>query len=75
MCADLIGKNKYVNNALSLFIESIEEGRQSLTNRHNGEGVSYLETIRDFFGEFCEKGLLESDAILNQLFANREKSG
>jgi len=66
--ADLIGKNRYVGEALDAFMESVEEGRMSLLNQNKGEGVFYLETLRDFFGEFCKKGLIESDMMLNQLY-------
>ena len=79
--ADLIGKNRYLGEALGIFMESMAEGRDILTRADGGKplpdketSVAYLGGIRDFFGRFCDEGMEESDGILNRLFVDSRDS-
>ena len=67
---NLIGQNKYVEETLEAFLSSLEEGKDCLLSGMDKKTV-FLESIRDFLGEFSQEGLEESNRIIRTLFADR----
>lgn len=65
----LIGQNKYVGEALNIFLSALEESRENLLSGKIGKSSEYLEEIRAFLGDFCEKGLEESNEFLNIFYS------
>lgn len=64
---NLIGQNKYVEETLEAFLSSMEEGKDCLLSGTDKKTV-FLESIRDFLGEFSREGFEESNRIIRALF-------
>jgi len=47
----------------------LEESRENLLSGKIGKSSEYLEEIRAFLGDFCEKGLEESNEFLNIFYS------
>jgi prephenate dehydrogenase len=61
--ATLVGDNKYFKETLDLFLNNLSKTSDILCNDLD-KRVDYLENIKDFFGDFCEQGLNESNEFL-----------
>jgi len=66
--ANLINKNAHVENAVDTFLSAMDETRKCLSSGKNENTISFMENIRDFFGDYCQDGLEESNKILNGLY-------
>lgn len=64
---NLIGQNKYVEETLEAFLSSMEEGKDCLLSGKDKKTL-FLESIRDFLGEFSQEGFDESNRIIKALF-------
>jgi len=70
--SNLIGKNAYMKDALEIFSNALNEGEECLLYGSNGEKRSYLEEIREFLGDFCQTGFIESNKALNIIYPNKK---
>lgn len=61
--ATLVGDNKYFKKTLDLFLNNLSNTSDILCNDLD-KRVDYLVSIKEFFGDFCEKGLNESNEFL-----------
>lgn len=71
----LIAENPHVENAVETFISALQEGGQRLISDESVGSMDYLESIRQFCGDFCEKGYRESNDCIDAVYAGREKVG
>ena len=69
--SNLIGKNAYMKDALEIFSNALNEGEECLLYGSNGEKRSYLEEIREFLGDFCQTGFVESNKALNIIYQDK----
>jgi prephenate dehydrogenase len=67
---DLIGGNRHTAGVLEKFIAVLNEGKQRLLSGSKGEGAAYMEEISEFFGNFCQQGLDESNKIIEAAYSN-----
>jgi len=70
----LIGQNKYMGEVLNIFLSALDESRENLLSGQIGKSSEYLEEIRSFLGDFCEKGLEESNEFLNIFYSKMKGS-
>jgi len=66
--SNLIGKNTYMKDALEIFSSTLHEGEECLMYGKNGDKLAYLEEIREFLGDFCQTGFMESNKALNIIY-------
>lgn len=71
--AMLIGQNKYVAEALETFTAAMNESQKMLLSGKKTDSVSYMKDIREFLGDFCQKGLEESSHALQAILGNEKK--
>ncbi len=64
----LVGENSYVSDVLDLFIESLEETKESILDGKHDKGVEFIKNIGDFIGDYRETALNRSNKFLNILF-------
>ena len=64
----LVGENRYVNDALDLFTESLAETSESILNGNHRQGVDFIKEIGDFLGDYRNIALERSNKFLNVLF-------
>lgn len=64
----LIGGNKYLKEVLSLFLESLEEGKDAFVRGDHQSGVDFIQEISEFIGEYKEEALNRSNEFLDILF-------
>ena len=67
---NLIGNNPYTADVLETFLAAMTRAKEELLSPRNGNGLSFLEEIRDHIGKFCKNGLEESNDLLNALSEN-----
>lgn len=65
--ATLVGGNQYVKDVLDLFLRSVNEGRDALLSGDESIAMDFLQDIREFLGDFCQVGLLESNKIMRSV--------
>jgi prephenate dehydrogenase len=65
--ATLVGSNTYVHEVVDIFDEAFKEAKDILLSNDHDAKVSYLKDIRGFIGEYCQKGLEESNKILKSV--------
>ena len=68
---DLIGGNRHVPEVLEEFISVLNEGRQNLLSGNKGQGAAFMEEISHFFDHFCQRGLDESNKIIEAVYAKK----
>ncbi len=66
--ATLVGENRYVNEVLDLFFDSLAETRRSILDGGHDKGVEFLKDIGNFLGDYRETALNRSSKFLNILF-------
>lgn len=69
----LVGDNKHVGDVLTLFLESLEEGKEALLTNDNDKAVDYLHGIKTFLGDFCNQGLEESNKFMKSVVHSTKK--
>lgn len=65
--ATLVGDNKHVGEVLTLFLESLDEGKEAMLSNNNEKAVDYLQDIKSFLGDFCNQGLTESNKFMKSV--------
>jgi prephenate dehydrogenase len=63
----LVGENPYVEDVLAMFMLSVEEGRKALLTGNRDNAIGFLNDIRGFLGDFCTRGLEESNKIMRSV--------
>ncbi|MBU1172482.1 MAG: prephenate dehydrogenase/arogenate dehydrogenase family protein [Proteobacteria bacterium] len=71
--AMLVGGNHYVKDVLDLFLASVNEGREALLSGDTEHAVDFLQSIRDFLGDFCDVGLSESNKIMRSVVCSEKQ--
>ncbi len=66
---DLIGGNRYLSEILEEFRSVLNEGKKRLLSGNKGEGAVFMEEISDFFGPFRQRGLDESNKIIEAIYS------
>ena len=67
----LVSENPYVGEVLSLFMNSVEEGKKAMLSGDKDHALLFLQNIREFLGEFCVQGLNESNKIMRSVVCSR----
>ena len=49
----------------------LNEGKERLLSGKKGEGVAFMEEIKEFFGHFCQSGLDESNKIIEAIYSKK----
>jgi len=68
---DLIGGNKHVPDVLEKFSAVLNEGKEMLLSGNKDKGVAFLGEIGKFYGDFCQRGLDESNKIIEAVYSNK----
>jgi len=68
---DLIGGNRHVPEVLEEFRSILDEGKERLLSGNKGEGAVFMEEISEFFGHFCQRGLDESNKIIEAIYSKQ----
>jgi len=68
---DLIGGNRYVPEVLEEFRSVLNEGEERLLSGSKGEGAAFMEEIGNFYGDFCQRGLDESNKIIEAVYLKK----
>lgn len=63
----LVGENPYVEDVLAMFMLSVEEGRKAFLTGNRESALGFLHDIRNFLGDFCTRGLEESNKIMRSV--------
>ncbi len=63
----LVGGNPYVEDVLKTFLETVDEGKRNLLTGNRSAGLDFLGDIREFLGDFCDRGLSESNKIMRSV--------
>ncbi len=66
---DLIGGNRHVPDVLEEFSSVLNEGKERLLSGNKGEGAVFMEEISRFFDHFCQRGLDESNKIIEAVYS------
>lgn len=69
---NLISKNKYVPEALEVFLSSFDEGKKHLLSGQDGQdekGTLFMKQIHGFFEDFCQNSLRESNKMLSAIYS------
>lgn len=69
----LMGKNPYVPGVLQIFRESIDEAFTKASNPDDKIGIDFLSDLRDFYGDFKDKALLETNDIFELMYSGKNK--
>ncbi len=64
----LVGENKYIDDVLDLFTDSLAETKKSILKGRHEEGVNFIRDIGEFLGDYREIALNRSSKFLNILF-------
>jgi len=68
---DLIGGNRYVTEVVEEFSSVLNEGKERLLSGSKGEGAAFMEEIGNFYGDFCQRGLDESNKIIAAIYKKK----
>ncbi|NNK85054.1 MAG: hypothetical protein HKO91_05830, partial [Desulfobacterales bacterium] len=68
---DLIGGNRHLSEILEEFSSVLTEGKQRLLSGNKGEGAEFIEEISKFFDHFCQRGLDESNKIMEAIYSTK----
>ena len=68
---DLIGGNRYLPEVLEEFRSVLNEGEEKLLSGNKGEGAAFMEEISEFFGHICQRGLDESNKIIEAVYSKK----
>jgi prephenate dehydrogenase len=71
--ATLIGENPYVDEVLQTFMAAMHQSRRHVLGEKE-KGIDFMEEIKSFLGDFCQKGLEESSYALEALWEKAESS-
>ena len=71
----LMASNPHVEPVLEAYFEALNESRTKLISGCNHTGLSYLESIRNFLGPFCQQGLDESNRMLRAIYQKETQEG
>jgi len=71
--ASLVGENPYLDETIAAFGEALKEGQNCLVDGSEEEKRNYLQSIREFLGDFCEEGLEESNRIIRAMYTTDSK--
>lgn len=63
----LVGGNPYVEDVLKTFLETVDESKKNLLAGDKTIGLDFLGEIREFLGDFCDRGLEESNKIMRSV--------
>lgn len=63
----LVGENRYVDEVLKTFMDSMEEGSRFMLSGDREASLDFLGEIKAFLGDFCDAGLKASNEILKSV--------
>lgn len=50
-----------------------DEGKERLLSGNKGEGAAFMKEISEFYGHFSQRGLDESNEIIEAIYSNKYK--
>lgn len=68
----LMGKNPYVPHVLEVFRESLEEAYSKASDPDNQVGLDFLIGLKDYYGDFREKALMETNEIFELMYSGKK---
>jgi len=68
---DLIGGNRHVPVVMEEFSSALNEAKQRLLSGNKGEGTVFMEEISQFFDHFSQRGLDESNKIIDAIYSKK----
>jgi len=68
---DLVRNNPYIEATLNTFLSALDEGRRELIHSDSEtSGSNFMRSIQEFFSNYCEQGLVESNRFLDTLYSD-----
>ncbi len=68
----LMGKNPYVPGVLEVFRESLDEAFSKASTPDNQIGLDFLMDLRNFYGDFKDKALVETNEIFELMYSGKK---